>query len=106
MTHVTPQPEFRRAVTDPDDFGSAKALVNAMLADGVDLTDQAAVGSWIGAVNARPFEVRDEFLGGRSPLDPPDDRNRDQRAGTPMGRPNAPRAAATCHARCHRGPDR
>jgi hypothetical protein len=56
-------PEFRRLATDHRSFGPAKAITNAMLADGVDLSDQAAVEEWIDAFNARPFEERDEFLG-------------------------------------------
>jgi hypothetical protein len=46
-------PEFRRAVTDPDNFGPGKALVNAMLADGVDLHDLRATEAWIESHNAR-----------------------------------------------------
>jgi len=64
-------PEFRRAVTDPDNFGSAKALSNAMMADGVDLTDADEVQAWIDAFNARPFAERDAFLRGRTPGDEP-----------------------------------
>lgn len=56
-------PEFRRAVTDPSSFGPAKALVNAMLADGVDITDPDATQAWMDAFNARPFEERDSLLG-------------------------------------------
>lgn len=44
--------EFRRAMTDQTEFGPAKSLVNAMLADGVDLLDQAAVDRWIEEFNA------------------------------------------------------
>jgi hypothetical protein len=60
-------PEFRRAVTDQSNFGPAKAMMNAMRADGVDLLDEEAVQSWIDAFNARPFEERDEFLRDRTP---------------------------------------
>ena len=60
-------PEFRRAVTDPSSFGPAKAMTNAMLADGIDLLDPEAVQAWIEAFNARPFEERDEFLRDRTP---------------------------------------
>jgi hypothetical protein len=56
-------PEFRRAVTDPSRFGPAKRLAQAMLADGVDLTDQRAVDAWIRAFNARPDEEREAFFG-------------------------------------------
>lgn len=67
-------PEFRRLVTDPSSFGPAKAMTNAMLADGVDLGDPEAVQAWIDAFNARPFEERDAFLGSSMPgLRPEDD---------------------------------
>lgn len=56
-------PEFRRAATDPSRFGPAKALVHAMMADGVDLTDARAVQAWIDAFNERPLEERDALLG-------------------------------------------
>lgn len=56
-------PEFRRAVTDPSSFGPAKAITNAMVAAGVDLTDQRVVDAWIAEFNARPQEERDESLG-------------------------------------------
>lgn len=64
-------PEFRRAVTDPGSFGPAKAMANAMLASGVDLTDRRAVDAWIAEFNARPDEERDQLLGA-FPM--PDDR--------------------------------
>ena len=63
-------PRFRQAATDERSFGPAKAITNAMLADGVDLTDQDAVDGWIEAFNARPLEERDTFLA-RFPM--PDD---------------------------------
>jgi hypothetical protein len=56
-------PEFRRASTDQKSFGPAKAITNAMMASGVDLSDQAAVTAWIEDFNRRPFEERDELLG-------------------------------------------
>ncbi|MBI3746886.1 MAG: hypothetical protein HY264_10285 [Chloroflexi bacterium] len=51
-------PAFRRAITDADQFGPAKRITNQMLADGVDLTDPAAIQRWIDLYNARPFEDR------------------------------------------------
>jgi hypothetical protein len=54
--------EFRREVTNPDSFGPAKAIGQAMMAAGIDLTDQGAVDRWIEDFNQRPFEERDEFL--------------------------------------------
>jgi hypothetical protein len=70
-------PEFRQAVTDQSSFGSGKRIEYAMLADGVDLTDEGAVQDWIDAFNARPFEERDEFLSGSLP----DLGTRDDRSG-------------------------
>lgn len=57
-------PEFKRAATDPGSFGMAKSVGQAMLAAGVDLTDQSAVDRWITQFNDRPIEERDEILGG------------------------------------------
>lgn len=55
-------PAFRRAMTDADEFGPAKLLGNAMLADGVDPLDQASVDRWVAAFNARPLAERDGLL--------------------------------------------
>jgi len=63
--------EFRRVATNPDNFGPAKAVTNAMLADRVDLLDEDAVEAWLDVFNARPLEERDDFLGGRLGFDPP-----------------------------------
>jgi hypothetical protein len=49
--------------TPEDDEGPADALVRAMLGDGVDLSDQAAVGAWIEDFNAGPAADRDRVLG-------------------------------------------
>lgn len=57
--------EFRKEVTDPDSFGPAKAMAQAMMVDGVDFTDRSAVDRWMEEFNQRPFEERDEFLRGR-----------------------------------------
>jgi hypothetical protein len=43
----------------------AQAIVQAMIADGVDMLDQEAVQAWIDGFNARPFEERDALLGDR-----------------------------------------
>jgi hypothetical protein len=53
---------FKQEATDPDNFGSAKAIGQALMADGIDLTDQNAVDRWIEEFNQRPFEERYEFL--------------------------------------------
>jgi hypothetical protein len=55
-------PEFRRAMTDADQFGPAKLIGDAMLADGVDPLDQASVDRWVEEFNERPFAERDELL--------------------------------------------
>ena len=49
-------------MTDVDQFGPAKRLGNAMLADGVDPLDQGAVDRWIQDFNARPLADRDRLL--------------------------------------------
>lgn len=59
--------DFRAAMTDAGQFGPAKALANAMLADGIDAHDQAAVDRWIESFNRRPFAERDRLLGGPEP---------------------------------------
>lgn len=55
-------PKFKKEIADPDNFGMAKAVGQAMMAAGVDVTDQRAVDEWINEFNQRPFEERDEFL--------------------------------------------
>ncbi len=50
--------EFVERATDPRNFGLAKAMTSAMLADGVDLSSQAAVERWIAGYNALPEEER------------------------------------------------
>lgn len=53
---------FRNAMTDADQFGPAKLLGNAMLADGVDPLDQGSVDAWVSRFNARPLAERDALL--------------------------------------------
>lgn len=55
--------EFREAVNDPRLFGPAKAIGQAMLADGVDVLNQNAVDAWLTDFNARPYDERSEILG-------------------------------------------
>jgi hypothetical protein len=55
--------EFRKSMADPTTFGPAKAIFQALQADGVDVTDQNAVDAWISAFNARPDEDRFGILG-------------------------------------------
>jgi len=59
--------EFRKSMADPTTFGPAKAMFQALQADGVDITDQDAVDAWVKAFDARPDEERFRILG------PPDE---------------------------------
>ena len=45
---------FVAAAREPSNFGLAKAMTAALLADGIDLTDEAAVQDWIAAFNLCP----------------------------------------------------
>jgi len=54
---------FLEALGDASRYGLGKSLVGAMLADGVDLDDDVAVGGWVEAFNAGPREERDRILG-------------------------------------------
>lgn len=62
--------QFARAAHDPSSYGPAKAIGAAMLADGVDPTNEAAVQAWIAGFNARPEEERDAVLGSSLPTPP------------------------------------
>src|SRR5208282_4780532 len=61
-------PRFADAVMDPSNWGMARSFVQAMVADGVDLDDQAAVDRWIATQNVRaaledgvgPYDEEDE----------------------------------------------
>lgn len=55
--------EFREAVNDSDSFGPAKAIMRALRADGVDVTDQQAIDAWLTDFNGRPEEERQRFFG-------------------------------------------
>jgi len=48
---------------DTGSFGPAKAIGNAMLADGIDPLDQESVDRWIEDFNGRPIDERDALLG-------------------------------------------
>lgn len=54
---------FLEALGDASRYGLGKSLFGAMMADGVDLDDEGAVGGWIEAFNAGPREERDRLLG-------------------------------------------
>ena len=62
---------------DPADVGLAASLVDAMVADGVELTDRAAVNAWIDAFNALPSGERVRVISGHgrrlTPMLLPDD---------------------------------
>lgn len=55
--------EFREVIEDEGNFGPAKALLQELQADGVDVTDQKAVDAWLAEFNARPIEQRRDFFG-------------------------------------------
>jgi hypothetical protein len=46
-------PQFTSAVMDPENWGMARTLTQAMASDGVDFGDQGAVDRWITRYNAR-----------------------------------------------------
>ena len=48
-------PRFADAVMEPANWGTARSFVQAMAADGVDMSDQAAVDRWIAAYNAEVY---------------------------------------------------
>ena len=50
--------EFREAMIDERNFGPGKSMLLALQADGVDITDQAAVEAWLADFNARLEEER------------------------------------------------
>lgn len=57
------EPEYLAAMQDTGRFGPAKAIIGAMLAEGVPLTDQASLEAWLADFNARPRAERDRVLG-------------------------------------------
>jgi hypothetical protein len=54
--------EFAKAMKDSARFGPAKAIIGAMLAEGIEPSDQAAVDAWIGDFNARSKEEQRNVL--------------------------------------------
>ncbi len=70
------EPQFLDAIGDSSRYGQAKSIVAAMSRDGIDLTDERAVGAWIAGFNARPLDERDTVLGsqGGDTADLDDDR--------------------------------
>ena len=59
---------FARRAGDLTRRGPAGALLDAMAAQGVDLTDPDATQAWIAGFNERPFEERDAILGPSLPV--------------------------------------
>lgn len=54
--------EFRMLMADGSHSGPAKALFEAMVSEGVDVADQAAIDKWVTGFNARPLSERDAVL--------------------------------------------
>lgn len=54
-------PRFADAVMDPSRWGMARSLTQAMVTDGVDITDSAAVQEWIAAYNANAPETPEDW---------------------------------------------
>jgi hypothetical protein len=54
-------PRFTEAVMDPSRWGMARSLTQAMVTDGVDITDPAAVQKWIAAYNANTPDLSDDW---------------------------------------------
>jgi hypothetical protein len=54
---------FAAATADPANAGPAKAMLDAMTAEGVEIGDPDAMQAWLDEFNARPFEERDRVLG-------------------------------------------
>ena len=55
-------PEFISAINDRTRFGPSKAILGAMLDEGIDITDQAARDAWVRDFNASPEEERRKVL--------------------------------------------
>ena len=54
---------FAQAMANPANTGPAKALVDAMVAEGVAVGDQEAMQAWLEDFNSRPLEERERVLG-------------------------------------------
>jgi hypothetical protein len=51
------EPDFADAVMDPANWGPATAMMHAVHRDGVDISDQASVDTWIAQQNAGVFDA-------------------------------------------------
>lgn len=58
------EPGFRAAMADPGRGSMTTMLLRAMVADGADVSDEAAVQRWIAAFNDRPDDERFALTGG------------------------------------------
>src|SRR6185437_6420760 len=54
-------PRFTDAVMDPSRWGMARSLTQAMVTEGVDITDSAAVQEWIAAYNANAPDAQADW---------------------------------------------
>ena len=54
-------PRFAGAVMDPSRWGMARSLTQAMVTEGVDITDSAAVQEWIAAYNADTLGTSEDW---------------------------------------------
>ncbi|WP_190818863.1 hypothetical protein [Saccharopolyspora pogona] len=60
------EPRFAETVMDPANWGGAHALEQALMAEGVDPTDEAAVARWVDEAaeslgEAQPYDLREEL---------------------------------------------
>ncbi|PKW14104.1 hypothetical protein [Saccharopolyspora spinosa] len=59
-------PRFAETAMDPENWGGARVLEQALMAEGVDPTDEAAVARWVGEAaeslgEAQPYDLREEL---------------------------------------------
>ncbi len=66
-------PRFADAVMDPANWGTARSFVQAMAANGVDMSDQTAVDGWIAAYNAEVYPANAVFEPGEEYEDDDED---------------------------------
>ena len=57
------RPQLERALADPASWGPSKAIVQAMVDDGIEITDGVQTRAWIERFNELTIEERDEILG-------------------------------------------
>ncbi len=76
-------PRFAGAVMDPSRWGMARSLTQAMVTDGVDIADTAAVQSWIAAYNANAPETPADWDTGEWDAEEEEDENLKEAFGLP-----------------------